>query len=117
MPSPAMHSLLLFLHLVGMAVVVGGFTSQLKTAERRVTPGQWHGALLALLTSLALVALLELTPGAAPLDHAKVAVKLLIAVVLLVLCLQGRRRSVWREGWLATGLLGLLNTAIAVVGR
>jgi hypothetical protein len=37
-------------------------------------------------------------------------------VVLLVICLQGRHRPGWRAGWLATGLLGLANTAIAVVG-
>ncbi|MFW6731461.1 MAG: hypothetical protein ACODUE_06980 [Synechococcus sp.] len=112
-----MHAVLVFLHLVGMAVVVGGFTSQLSSAERRVTPGQWHGALLALITGLALVALQELTPGTDPLNHGRIAVKLLIGLVLLVLCLVGRRRGSWTAGWLATGLLGLANTAIAVAGR
>jgi hypothetical protein len=107
--------LLLFLHLLGMAVLVGGFSAQLSTRPRRVTPGQWHGALLSLLSGLALVALYELNPDLGePLNHAKVALKLLVALAITLLAWRGRRQPQWARGWLLVGLLALLNTGLAV---
>lgn len=111
------HSLLVYLHLLGMAVLVGGFSSQLgrglPQGARRITPGQWHGALLALVSGLLLVGWLELS-GVADLNHAKIAVKLVLALAITALAWRGRQRSSWPEGWLSLGLLALLNTAVAV---
>jgi hypothetical protein len=55
--------LLVFLHLLGMAVLVGAFTTQLSAASKRVTPGQWHGSLLALVSGLLLVLCMDLRPS------------------------------------------------------
>lgn len=107
--------LLVFLHLLGMAVLVGGFSAQLSARPRRVTPGQWHGALLSLLSGLALVGLYEAVPTLGEtVNHAKVGVKLLIAVAITVLAWRGRSRPAWPQGWLGLGLLAILNTGLAV---
>lgn len=111
----ALHATLLLLHLLAMATLVGGFTAQISSPERRITPGQWHGALLALVSGLALVALTELRPDQeSDLSHAKVAVKLTIGLALVVLTWIGRNRRHWSQGWLSTGLLAIANTAVAV---
>lgn len=110
-----LHSLLVFLHLLGMATLVGGFSAQLRASERRVTPGQWHGALLSLISGVWLVGLAEMGLAGDPeVSHAKVALKLGIALAITLLAFRGRQRREWRRGWLAVGGLALLNTAIAV---
>jgi hypothetical protein len=115
-----LHSLLLLFHLLGMAVLVGGFSSQLNKqtphSTRRITPGQWHGALLSLVTGLVLVGLAEVSPGdSEPINHVKIAIKLMLALVIAVLAFRGRQRTVWPQGWLTLGLLAVLNTTIAVL--
>lgn len=111
-----LHGMLLLLHLLAMATLVGGFSAQLSSRERRITPGQWHGALLALASGLALVALAELRVDAEDsLNHAKVAVKLTLGVALVVLTSIGKSRQSWLQGWLSTGLLAISNTAVAVL--
>ena len=115
-----LHSLVLLFHLLGMAVLVGGFSSQLNKqtphSTRRITPGQWHGALLSLVTGLVLVGLAEISPNASdPINHAKIAIKLMLALVIAVLAFQGRQRRAWPQGWLTLGLLAVLNTTIAVL--
>ncbi len=110
-----LHSLLLILHLLAMATLVGGFTFQISCHQRRITPGQWHGALLALVTGLALVAVAEVHfDQASPINHAKVAVKLGIATALVALTWIGRSKTEWNQGWLSAGLLSICNTVIAV---
>lgn len=106
---------LLFLHLLGMATLVGAFLVQ-----RRVAPGGplnagWlHGSLLQLLTGLALVGVNE--AGAAEVDHAKIGVKLVVLLVIVGLVLVGRRRESSLPPWLVPGLIGLtvLNVGVAV---
>ncbi len=107
--------LLVFLHLLGMAVLVGAFTTQLAAPIKRVTPGQWHGALLTLLSGLALVGLYEAVPSLQePVNHVKVVVKLALALLIALFAFQGRQRTEWKAGWLRVGLLSIANTAVAV---
>lgn len=106
---------LLFLHLLGMAVLVGAFSTQLSSAVKRVTPGQWHGALLALLSGLALVVLHGAMPSPEnPLQPIKITVKLVLALLIALFAFQGRGRAGWTAGWLRVGLLSIANTAVAV---
>ena len=65
--------LLVFLHLVGAAIIVGTWIYTMKRPT--VSPGQFHASLLSLVTGLLLVAVHEM--GEADVNHAKVAVKLL----------------------------------------
>jgi hypothetical protein len=108
-----LHPVLVYLHLLGMAVLVGGFTAQLTSGQRRISPGQWHGALLSLISGLALVAWSELASPVPP-NHARVAVKLVLALAITVLAWCGRRRQSWPQGWLTLGILALVTTAVAV---
>jgi hypothetical protein len=107
--------LLVFLHLLGMAVLVGAFTTQLAAPIKRVTPGQWHGALLTLVSGLAMVGLYETVPSLEePVNLAKVVVKLVLALLIALFAFQGRHRTEWKAGWLRVGLLSIANTAVAV---
>jgi len=109
---------LVFLHLLGMALLLGGFLLLLKEGTRaRVDAGWLHGALLQLVTGLALVGVNEAEDR--DLDHVKVAVKLLVMLVILGLVVFGRRRG--KDGgapdaWVLPALVGLvvLNVGVAV---
>jgi hypothetical protein len=110
-----LHSLLLILHLLAMATLLGGFTSQISCHQRRITSGQCHGALLALVTGLALVAVAEMGfDQASQINHAKVAVKLGIGTALVALAWMGRSKTEWNQGWWSAGVLSICNTVIAV---
>ena len=40
-----LYNLILVLHFVGLASLLGGFIVQMKSADRGVNPARWHGAL------------------------------------------------------------------------
>lgn len=104
---------LLFLHLLGMAVLVGSFMVQRRAADGPLNAGWLHGSALQFVTGLALVGVKEAQD--ADLDHAKVAVKLLVVLVVLGLAFLGRRRDPL-PAWLNPALAGLvvLNVGVAV---
>jgi uncharacterized transporter YbjL len=110
---------LVFLHLVGMASLLGGFLAQLSARPRRIVAAMLHGALLQLVTGVALVGVRQSLHGddAArwPVDNTKWGVKLAVLLAILVLVVANRRRAVAAPGgfWLI-GLLTLGNLALAV---
>ena len=113
-------NLLLFLHLIGMAVLIGAFVAQVGQAALRITPGMLHGALTMLVTGLGLVWVVHVMHDDHPLTEpavniAKVAVKLLVLVAILVVILVNRKKEKVGVGpWLAVGLLSMLDVAVAV---
>jgi hypothetical protein len=107
-----LHLILVFLHLVGMASLLGGFLAQMTASTRRVVPAMVHGALTQLVTGVLLV----LVPGEGqeP-DHAKVGVKGVVLLAILGLMWLNRHRPhVSERVYFAIGGLTLLNVAIAV---
>jgi hypothetical protein len=106
--------LFVFLHLLGVAAIVG---SALFVARGRVTPALLWGARLQVLVGLVLVGIDE--AGDDPVNHAKIGVKLVVALAV-VACAEiagaaERKGAASRPNLvLAAGLLGLLNTAVAV---
>ncbi|MGQ0465825.1 MAG: hypothetical protein ACT4QG_10955 [Sporichthyaceae bacterium] len=82
---------LLALHVAGMAVLVGAFALQAMGNDRRIVPAIFHAAGAQLVTGLALVGVNEADDR--ELDHAKVAVKLTIALVVVGLTHATRRRT------------------------
>jgi hypothetical protein len=108
-----LRDVLVFLHFIGLAALFGGMFTQLKTSPRVVNAAMWHGVLTQLVTGLLLVGLLE--AGDEDVDHAKIGVKLVIALVIGVLVFVNRKRDALADG-LFFGLLGLttLNIAVAV---
>lgn len=105
--------LLLFLHFVGLAVLLGGFLAQVGQSALRITPGMFHGALLQLVTGLGLVGVREAED--LHVDNAKIGVKLLVLVAIFVVVLLNRKKDRVDVGpWAAVGLLTLINIAVAV---
>ena len=108
-----LRDVLLFLHFIGLAALLGGLFVQVKANPRVVNNAMFHGILTQLVTGLLLVGLLE--AGDDAVDHAKVGVKLTVALVIGALVLVNRKKQSLADG-LYLGLLGLtaLNIAVAV---
>ena len=115
-----LRDLLLFLHFVGIAVLLGGFFAQIGKSALRITPGMFHGALLMLVTGIGLVgvrqALFNDNPVEFPeIDNAKITCKLIVLIAIFAVILLNRKKEKVGVGpWLAIGLLGMLNIGIAV---
>ena len=108
------YNLILILHFIGLASVVGGFLVQTRSAERGVNPAMWHGALTQLVTGVILVGLAEMQDE--DVDHAKIGVKLAITLVITVLAFVGRKKPLPQTGmWAAIGALSIANIFIAVL--
>jgi hypothetical protein len=110
--------ILVLLHFIGAAALVGGWLSNFKTPT--VTNWQFYGAIIQLVTGLLLVGLAEMGDG--DVNHLKIAVKLILAIVVFVAALIGWRKA--RAGQEvstglahATGGTALINMAVAVLWR
>ena len=104
---------LLFLHVLGFAALLGGLLAQVRNTEKTVTPVMRDGAGTAFLAGLLLVGVLE--AGDTSVDSAKVGVKFAIGLVVLVLVMANSRKPRIPDG-LFWGLLLLTvsNVAVAV---
>ena len=111
-----LHNFLVFLHILGAAIIVGIWFARIKNPT--VLPGQFHASLLQLVTGLALVAVNEMGDG--DVNHLKVGIKLLITLVIAVLAFIGQRRYKKDEpvsSGLANGvgILTIVNIAVATM--
>jgi uncharacterized membrane protein len=110
------YNLLVVLHFIGLASLLGGFLVQMRSADKGVNPAMLHGALTQLVTGVLLVGIASagLVPGE-EVDHAKIAVKLVIVLIITALAFIGRKRTPPQVGlWGAIGALTLVNVVIAV---
>lgn len=107
------YDLLVVLHLLGMAVIVGGWLAVVR--EPRWLPGMWHGALTQLVTGIALVGLAESGVVDHDVDSTKIAVKLVVALVVAAVIVVGRNRGGSRGLVHAAGGLAVLNVVVAVL--
>ncbi|GAB3492053.1 hypothetical protein [Nocardiopsis coralliicola] len=105
------HSLLLFLHLLGMAGIIAGFLMQIASDSAKAPKAILHSSLLQLVTGLLLVGALEMGDG--DVNHFKIGVKLLVAVAITVVAIINVRKPATKLG-LTAGLLAVLNVAVAV---
>jgi peptidoglycan/LPS O-acetylase OafA/YrhL len=104
---------LLFAHLLGWAALFGGLLAQAREPYKRVNAAMRDGVGTAFVTGLLLVGVLE--SGDGTVNHAKIAVKLVIGLVLLVLVMANLRKERIPQGlWAGLLLLTALNVAIAV---
>lgn len=108
--------ILIILHFVGLASLLGGFMTQMKdiaAGRGRVVPAMVHGALTQLVTGLLLVGLAEMGDG--DVNHMKVGIKLLIAIVITVLVFVGKKKDpAPKPLLLSIGVLTLINVVVAV---
>ncbi|MBB1023231.1 MULTISPECIES: hypothetical protein [unclassified Dietzia] len=108
--------IVLILHFIGLAGIIGGWLATIKAPL--VNKAILHGAILQVVTGLLLVGLREMQD--VDLNHMKIGVKLVIAIVILVVAVIGVRREARAAGSTRTlanvaGILGVVNVAIAVL--
>ncbi len=113
-----LRNILLVLHFVGLASLLGGVLVQLRsirTGDARILPAILHGAYLQLVTGLGLVAVIQLG-GLDEVNNQTIGVKLLVLILLTVLAIVYRRRTTRTPQWVVPviGGLTLLNIVIAV---
>ena len=110
------EKVLVVLHFVGLASLLGGFLVQVKTSPRVVNNAMVHGIITQLVTGVLLVGVAEGQDY--DVDQAKIGVKLAIAIVVAVLVFVGRRRDVVSTAvWAGIGGLTFANIVIAVFWR
>ncbi len=112
---------LIVLHLVGMAALLGGFMTQMKTmgaGAARIIPAMMHGAWTVFAAGLLLIGLAEyrVAMGADfEINHMKIGVKTVVALVILVLVMVNRKRDALKAPVFgAIGALTLTNLILAV---
>lgn len=84
-----LREVLLTLHLIGMAIIVGGYFTVIRAP--RVLPGMLHASYLQLVTGLLLVGLAEMGDG--QVDHMKIGIKLVVAILVTVFAFIGNRQQ------------------------
>jgi hypothetical protein len=108
------HQILVLLHLIGFAALLGGVLIQLRAKEPEVNASMLNGSFILLLTGLALVVVEELGPE--PVNHVKIAIKLIITMVIVVLVSKNRKFATIPRGlWGLIGALTIASGALAVL--
>ncbi|QHK18834.1 hypothetical protein GU243_02510 [Pseudarthrobacter psychrotolerans] len=111
-------SILVFLHIVGAAMIVGYWIATIK--EPTVHPRQRDGAFLQLLTGVAMMGMITIPELNMHANYFKLGIKFAIGVAVAVLAVIGSRKVKKGEP-VSTGLahgvggLALLNVAIATL--
>jgi len=115
-----LRNILLILHFVGLASLLGGFLVQIKpiiAGKGTIVAAMFHGALTQLVTGLLLVGVIQMgTLGY--IDNTKIGVKLIVLIVITVLVIVNRKKPrvsslvLW-----AIGALTLANVIIAVLWK
>lgn len=109
-----LYGVLVVLHLIGMAGVVGGWLVAVR--QPRILTAMVHGSLTALVTGLLLVGLSYPVFDGDNIDNYKITLKLVVALVVAVLVWVNRRRDSIPKGLLhLIGGLATLNVVVAVL--
>jgi hypothetical protein len=109
-----LRQILLVIHILGFAALIGGLIVQAGTPERVVNAAMRDGVGTAFVAGIALVGVLEADD--VELNHTKIAVKGLIGLVLLVLVMANTRKERIPNGlWLGLLLLSVANVCVAVL--
>lgn len=109
-----LRNVLLVLHFIGLAAILGPFLSQLTATSKHITMTMVWGARAQLITGLGLVGVAYASDHEP--DHVKVAVKLLIALAIVGIAEATHKKtdSVKTAWWLVGGLT-IANIIVAVV--
>ncbi|UYN83247.1 MAG: hypothetical protein KIT89_11170 [Microcella sp.] len=113
------YSTLVVGHFIGLAAIVGPFLLQMRKNSDFAIAAVFGGAITQLVTGLLLVGVAEM--GGAELNHVKIAVKLVLALLVFVAALlgwlrarkSGNDRSI-KKFFHAAGGLALINVVLAV---
>jgi hypothetical protein len=113
----ALRLILRYAHLIGFALLLGGAIAQYVSGRLRINLAMLTGAIVQVVTGLALAAPLRGGGDAEP-APAKLAVKALIAVGIFVMVFFSRKRDEVNRGhFMGIITLTLVNAAVAVFWR
>ncbi|GLZ00565.1 hypothetical protein [Actinoplanes sp. NBRC 103695] len=113
----ALRLILLYVHLIGFALLLGGLVTQYLSGKIRINKAVLWGAIVQLLSGIGLAAPLRGGGDAEP-SPVKLAVKLVIALLIFVMVFFSRKRDAVNKGhFLAIAGLTLANAAVAVFWR
>lgn len=108
-----LRHLLLVIHILGFASLLGGLLVQARVPEKSVNALMRDGIGTAFVAGLLLVGVIEAADD--PIDHAKIAVKGVVALVILVLVMANLRKPSISQGlWALILLLTVGNICVAV---
>ena len=111
----ALRLVLLYVHLIGFALLLGGAVAQYLSGVIRMNVAMLWGAGIQVISGLALAA--PLRDGDEP-PTAKLAIKALVGVLIFVMVFFSRKRETVNTGhFLAVIGLTLANAAVAVFWR
>jgi hypothetical protein len=111
----ALRLILLYVHLIGFALLLGGAIAQYITGKIRINQAMLWGSVIGLLTGIGLSAPLRDGDEPAP---AKLVTKLVLALLIFVMVFFSRKRAEVNQGhFLAIVGLTLVNAAVAVFWR
>jgi hypothetical protein len=109
-----LRQILLVIHILGFAALIGGLLAQAGSPERVVNGAMRDGVGTAFLAGIALVGVLEADDQ--PINYTKIAVKGLIGLVLLILVMANTRKERIPQGlWAGLLLLSVANVCVAVL--
>jgi hypothetical protein len=115
-----LRNILLILHFVGLASLLGGFLVQIKAiiaGKGTIVAAMFHGALTQLVTGVLLVGVIEMG-SLGHIDNVKIGIKLLVLIVITVLVIMNRKKpSVASWVLWAIGALTLVNIVVAVLWK
>ncbi len=110
------YNLVVILHFIGLASLVGGFIVQMSSPDKGVNAAMFQGALTQLVTGLIMVGMVEGGAVEDELNMTKISVKLAVVLVVTVLAFIGRKKTPPQVAlWGAIGALSIANIFIAVL--
>ncbi len=110
------YNLVVILHFIGLASLVGGFIVQMPSPDKGVNAAMFQGALTQLVTGLIMVGMVEGGAVEDELNMTKISVKLAVVLVVTVLAFIGRKKTPPQVAlWGAIGALSIANIFIAVL--
>ena len=105
---------LLLIHLVGFALLLGGAVTQLLSGRIRINPAVLWGSIIQLVSGIGLAAPLRGGGDDEP-DPAKLAVKGVIAILIFIMVFIPRKREAVNRGhFIGIITLTVVNAAVAV---
>ena len=111
------YNLVLVLHFIGVASLLGGAMVQLSArGGRTINAAMVHGALTQIVTGVAMAAMGGgIDSLGIDVNHAKLGVKMVVVLVVTVLCWMNRRKATIPDGlFFAVFGLSFANVVIAV---
>ena len=103
-----LRNILLVLHFVGMASLLGGVIAQvpaIRAGAGKINSAIFHGTLTQLVTGILLVGVIQMA-DLAEINNAKIGVKLTVVIVIAVLAIMNRRKEKVAN-WLLFTIAGL----------